>query len=896
MLRPRIPRAFRLDINRADLVDRDIDDEVMLHVELRAEQLVAEGWRPEDAMAEARRRFNPSWDEGIEQLRQSRHSREERFVMRERLGIFWHDLRYAVRGLRRAPRFGASAILTLALGLGATTVVFSVVDHVVLRPVPFESPGELVVIRERIGQIAHVYPTMAANASHFLQWRQECAGCEGVAAVRPTPMTLDGTGDPVRVNAVRASANLFPLLGARAARGRVFSEAEDLQGREAVVVLGDAFWRRQFGADPSIIGRTIDLDGRAWEVIGVMPPSFRLPPGDALGLHAKIPQQVDLYRPLALSPRERTTAGEFSYVVIARLRDGATVGEARAQIEGIQSEIAARHPDKMELSGIVTPLQDQVVGSAGRPMLLLLTAVGAVLLIVCVNLANLTLAHHALRGRESAVRIALGAGAGRIARLAIVESLLLSLIGGALGLVLAYWGLRAIVATAPATLPRIDEVAIDGRVFLVAALLSTLVGLFVGALPALRLTRTDPAEALRSGGRTATEGRGGGHRRGLFIAAQVALSTVLLMATGLLLASFVRVMGVDKGFAAERVLVLETSLPREGYGSAVRRQQFHEQALTELAALPGVTTVAAASAVPLQGEIQVDILSRENDPLPLLERPTANIRYISPGYFAAVGTPVLRGRAITADDRNRPVAVVSERTARTLWPGEDAIGKRVAPGSNDGIAEVVGVAADVRTSSMEQEGSLVVYVPYWQKAPFELAFLARTANAPGPVTASAREALRRVEPSVLLTNVRTMEGIVAEATAGRRFQIALLTIFAIMALVTASVGIFGVIAQSLARRSTEMGVRMALGAQPSDVHRMVLREGLTPVVLGLVIGAAATVALGRVFASLLFEVRPSDPMTLLAVSALLGLVAVVACIIPARRVTRTRLGTLLRAD
>ena len=896
MLRPTIRRIFRLPIERPDFIDRDVDDEVGLHIELRAEQLVAEGWPRADALAEARRRFSPSMDDAVRELRQVRHSQQEQVAMRERLGIIRQDLRHALRGLRRAPRFSASAILTLGLGLGAATVVFSVVDHVVLRPLPFQAPDELFVVRERIAQIAHQYPSMSANASHFLEWQRGCSACAGLAAVRPVATTLTGSGDPQRISALRASANLFPLLGVRPVHGRLFREEEDVPGRGAVIVLGHGFWRRQFGADPNVVGRTITIGGASAEIVGVLPAHFRIPPGDALGARAAIPQEVDVYRPLALTQRERTTPGEFSYVVIGRLRDGATLSQATAQLDAVQAEITANHPDGMQVTGLVAPLQQQVVGGAGRPMLLLLAAVASVLLIVCVNLANLTLAHNAGRSRESAVRIALGAGAVRIARLALAQSLMLSFAGGALGLVLAYWGLQAVVAAAPASLPRIDEVQLDLRVFVIAVMLAALVGLFIGALPALRLTRSNPADALRSGGRSVTEGRVGHRRRAMFIAAQVALSTVLLAATGLLLSSFLKVMGVERGFEADRVLLFDVALPPAGYALAEHRLQFHERALAELAALPGVTSVAAASAVPLEGESQVDILSLENDPVPLLERPTASIRYVSPGYFATVGTAVLRGRPIAPDDRGRRVVVVSERTAEALWPGEDALGKWVIPGSNDSTAEVIGIATDVRTSSLEQEGSLVVYLPYWQRAPGAITFLARTTTPPAAVAASARDVVRRADAGILVSGVRTMDDIISKATAGRRFQVTLLLIFAIMALVTASVGIFGVIAQSLASRSTEMGVRMALGARATDVHRIVLREGLTPTLIGLVVGVAMTVALGRVFGSLLFEVRPTDPATLLTVATLLALVAVVACVIPARRVTTARLANLLRTE
>jgi putative ABC transport system permease protein len=896
MLRPRIRRAFRLAIQRADLTERDVDAEIRFHVDMRVEQLVARGWAPVDAEQEARRRFHPSWDEAVRELRRSGHTREERLAMRERLDILWQDLRYAVRTLVRSARFSASAVLTLALGLGAATVVFSVVDHVVLRPLPFERPDELVVVRERIGEMAHVYPSLPANASHFLEWQRGCGACADMAAMAAAPSTLTSRGDPQRVGAVRASANLFALLGVRPILGRTYDADEDVPGRDAVVVLSETFWRRQFGADPSILGRSITLDGRSLLVVGVLPASFRLPAGQALGGPVGLPREIDAFQPLALTERQRATAGEYNYVVLARLHPSATVDEARAQIRAVQSGIAARARQPIDLGAFVVPMQEQVVGGAGRPMLLLLSAVGAVLLIVCVNLANLTLARNAGRGRESAVRIALGAGAGRIARLALAESLVLAFAGGALGLLLAHWGLRAVVATAPATLPRIEEVQLDGRVLAVAALLSLLVGLGVGALPARRLTRADPAESLRAGGRTATDGRRAGRRRGVFIAAQVALSTVLLVATGLLLSSFVRVLGVDKGFSANRVLVFDVSLPRAAYLQPERRTQFYERALRELAALPGVVGTATTTAVPLEGESQVDMLSVEHDQRPDVERPTANIRHVSPDYFAAVGTPVLRGRPFADSDRGRRVVLLSERAAHALWPGENPIGKFVVPGSNDPIAEVVGIAADVRTSTLEAEGSLVAYVPHWQRAPIELSLLVRTASEPGPLAASARAAVRGIDPSVLVTRVRTMEDVVADAAAMRRFQLALLLIFALMALVTASIGIYGVITQSLASRSGEIGVRLALGAQPADVHRLVLREGLAPVAAGLLAGVAAAMALGQAFRSLLFEVRPADPLTLVAVSALLALVAVVACIVPARRATASGLTTLLRLE
>lgn len=896
MLPPRVRRAFRLAIRRANWTEADVDAELRLHVDLRVEQLVARGWERAEAEAEARGRFGPSWDAAVRQLHRSGHAREERLAMREQLDAISYDVRYALRSLRRARRFTAAAVLTLALGLGATTVIFSMVDHVVLRSLPYADASRLVVVREVIGEIAHVYPTIPANASHFLEWRRGCTACEELAAVKRLSVTLIGAGDPQRLGAARVSANLFALLGASPALGRAFREEEDQPGRDRVVMLSDAFWRRQFGADPSIIGRVITLGDVPYEVVGVLPPTFSLPTGDALGPLVGLPREIDLYKPLALTQREATTHGEFDYAVIARLRPGATATRTRAQLDAIASAIAQRAPNKMTLRSAVVPMQEQVIGAVRRPLLLLLCAVGAVLLIVCVNLANLVLARNAGRQRESAVRAALGAGRARLTRLALAESVVLAVAGGALGFLLARWGVRALVALAPATLPRIGEVRLDGRVFGVAALLTLVVGLAVGAVPAFRLSRVDPGETLKGGGRTVTGGRAARRRRALFIAAQVGLSTVLLVATGLFLTSFVRVMRVDQGFQPARVLALDLALPRAAYASAERRSQFYDRALREVAALPSVATAAVTNAVPLEGESQVDVLSLERDPRPDTERPTANIRYVSPGYFGAVGTPVRRGRPFSEADRGRPVVVLSERAARALWPGEDPIGKRVVPGSNDPAAEVVGIAADVRTTSLEQEGSVMAYIPFWQQSPPEASLLVRTTGDPGAFTTAARAALRRVDPTVPVAKVRTMTQVVSAAVAARRFQLALLALFGLMALVTASIGIYGVISQSLASRTGEMGVRMALGARPGDVHRLVLREGLTPVALGLGVGIAGSLAVGRAIESLLFEVRPGDPLTIAGVSALLAVVAVVACAIPARRATAAGLATMLRLE
>jgi putative ABC transport system permease protein len=887
-----VRRVFRLAIRRREWTEADVDAELRLHVELRVDQLVAHGWSRTDAEAEARRRFGPSWDDAVHHLHRSGHAREERLAMRERLDSLWHDVRYTLRTLRRAPRFAVTAVLTLALGLGTTTVIYSLVDHVVLRPMAYAHPDRLVVVREMAAWAAGHHDNVPANASHFLEWTRSCSVCEGLAAIKSSRVTLVTNGDPQRLGAARVSTNLFPLLGVQPALGRGFAPEEEQLGRDGVVVLSDAFWHRQFGGDPSIVGRTILLNAKPVEVVGIMPPGFTLPSGNALGDLIGLPAPLDIYRPLALTEHERTTTGQYDYAVIARLRAGATVEQARAELDAIERRVAQREGEDSTITAAVIPLQQQVVGGAGRPLLLLLGAVGAVLLIVCVNLANLSLARHVTRQHESAIRVALGAGRRRIARLALVESLVIALGGGALGLLFAQWGLRALIAIAPASLPRVSEVQLDARVFGAALLLTIVVGILVGAIPAVREACTDPGEALKSGSRAATTGRHSARRRATFIAVQVAFTTVLLVAAGLFLTSFIRVLRVDRGFVTDRVLAADVAIPSTTYATPARVLQFYDRAAAEASAIPGVDGVAIASALPLEGETWINGISRPDAPEHHL---SANYRFVSPSYFSVVGTPVRRGHAFTDADRGRRLVVVSQHVARSLWPDESPIGQRLTIGWQQ-VAEVVGVVADVHTTSLEQEGSSLIYLPTWENPQWQAVVIVRTAGDPAAVATALRTALRRADPTVPVPKIRTMQQVVSSTVAARRFQLVLFGLFAFMALVTASIGIYGVISQSLAGRTREIGVRMALGAQPGDVHRLVLREGLTPVALGLIIGITGALLGGRIIASLLFEVRPGDPLTLLAVCILLGLVAVLACTIPARRATTMELATMLHPD
>ena len=797
------------------------------------------------------------------------------------------DFRYAVRTFARNPGFTAAAVISLAIGIGAATTIFSIVDHVVLQPLDFAHIDRLVVARLTIKELSKTYPTVPAGAMHFAEWQRRCTVCDGMAALKPLGLTLTGNGDAARLGAARVSASLFPLLGVRPELGRVFSKPENQPGHDREVIITDALWRSRFGADSSVIGRKITLNDESYVVIGVLPSTFRLPKGNELGDMLAFHPVTQVFIPLALTPFELASPGAFDYAVIIRLKPGVTLVQTRRQLDAIEAGIAQRLPDPMTIHSVLIPLQEQVVGTSRRALLLLLAAVGAVLMLVCVNIATLLLARHTDRLRESAIRVALGARRERLVRQALTECVLLSLIGGVLGVALAYWGLSALLAAAPASLPRLAEVHIDGGVLAVALTVSVATGVLFGILPALRFGDSNPADLISSGGRTNTESRQARRSRSILVSIQVALSTVVLIAAALFIASFANVMGVKKGFDSQRVLALDVVLPPVAYANPAQRMGYYQQALTRLQAIPGVTSAALTSALPLEGESFVDNVYSPGDARPVAERPLANLRFVSPRYFATMGTALRQGAAFTAADAQRAVAVVSQRTATALWPGADPIGRRIVASENGTLPEVVGVVADVETTSLEQVGSLVVYLPFSQWAPGAATILVRTTVDPAEITRAARATLSNLDPTIPVSNVRTMAQVVSANVAQRRFEVVLLTLFAAIALLTALIGIYGTTSYSVARRSNEIGIRMVLGAHAADIRALVLRDGLTPVAVGLAAGVVAAVMLGRVFRSMLFEVRPADPSMLLGVALLLAGAAVFACYVPARRATAT---------
>ncbi|HLM99195.1 MAG TPA: ABC transporter permease [Bryobacteraceae bacterium] len=805
-----------------------------------------------------------------------------------------NDLRYAFRALARDRGFAIVAILTLALGIGANTAIFSIVNSVLLRPLAYREPGQLVTIREVVPSLSHIYPTLPVNALHFDAWRKQCASFESLAEIGSGTLDLTGAGEPVQLHAALVSATLFHVLGVEPRMGRSFLEEEDQPGHDQSVVLTDSLWRNRLGADPSIVGKKIRLDGLPHTVVGVLPAWFRFPRTETLGASGALDVPADIFKPIAINLKDTSPEGEFNYNVIARLKHGATEARALAELNVVQAGIAKKLPEKLELKAKLEPLEEVVVGPARQGLLVLLSAVGAVLLIVCVNLANLLLARSAGRARESAIRTALGASRARLLRQALTESLLLAIAGGALGVVLAYWGLELLVKGAPLDLPRLDEVHLDGRVLTFALLISTITGLLFGILPAWRLSGASPQDALKAGSHTTTEGTRGTRLRGLLVSLEVGLSAVLLIAAGLLTTSFVRLMQVDKGFTTESVLAVDVALPDSKYDKQEQREQFYQRAVAGVESLPGVRSAAVINQLPLQGEMWVDIVWLPGDNRPMFERPFANMRFISPGYFKTLGIPLRRGRTFEQTDRGKKMAIISQRAAERLWPGQDPVGRQFGHNENE-MYQVAGVAADVRVS-LHQDPVLMVYLPYWDRARSNASLVVRTAMDSRAIAAAVRAEIWKIDPEVPVPAMRTMDQVVSDSVGQRRFQMSLLASFAAGALLLASLGIYGVVSYSVSRRRNEIGIRIALGARGGDVYRMVLRQGLAPVALGLIAGVAVALAAGRILSSLLFQVSPTDPFTIGAVTILLAAVAVVACSVPAVRAMRVEPMKALRYE
>jgi putative ABC transport system permease protein len=806
-----------------------------------------------------------------------------------------HDLRQAVRGMRSSPGATLTAVAALAIGIGANTAIFSVVDAVLLRPLPFAEPDRLFMVWQNDTN-RHTEREWVSPAN-FLDWRRDSRAFSSLAAFSESGFNLTGSGEPERLDGQRVSASLFPLLGVGAALGRSFLSEEDQAGAARVVILSDGLWRRRFGADPAIVGRSILLDGESVAVVGVMPPRFRFPG-----------EEDDLWVPLAFDGKEAARRRSLMLRVVGRLAPGVTAGEARAEMETIARRLERAYPEaNAGMGATLVGLQDQMVGDARAALYVLLAAVGAVLLIACANVASILMTRAAARGRDLAIRAALGASRARLVRQLLTESVLLALLGGALGILLALWGIDVLQAGIPADIPRFSRIGLDPRVLVFTLGVSLLTGLLFGVLPALGASRPDLNEALRDGVR-GTSGPARSRARAALVVAEVALALVLLIGAGLLIRSFANVRGLNPGFLPENLLTLRMDLPEKKYGDLGARSAFYREILDRVGGIPGVRDAGLVTFLPLTFVGGSFAFQVEGRPIPPAgQEPFTVYRVVSPGLFGAMGIPLLRGRTFTdADDVRTPlVAIIGDTMARQVFPGQDPVGRRILfgvgpQGPDAQWVTIVGVAGDVRQFDLDSDPRPAVYVPYAQETLFWFAprdLVVRAAGTePLALAAAVRATIRSVDPNQPISSVRTMDDVVSEASARRRFSALLLGVFAAAALILAAVGVYGVVACSVEQRTREIGIRMALGARRRQVFGLVVGQAARLALLGVALGLAGSLALTRLLGSLLFGVTPTDPLTFVLTALVLPTCAVVACLVPARRATRLDPMVALRCD
>ncbi|MET0626230.1 MAG: ABC transporter permease [Pyrinomonadaceae bacterium] len=796
------------------------------------------------------------------------------------------DVRFAARGLWKRPGFTAVAVVTLALGIGANTAIFTVIDAALLRSLPYRDPARLVHLWET--KRSRDFERREASYPDFLDWRAQGSDVfEGVAGYAPRQFTLALEGEATRVRGAAVTANFFDLLGVRAEAGRAFVAGEDEPGAAPSAVLGHGFWLRRFGGDRAVVGRKVTLDGAAFTVVGVLPADFQFA---RLG-------ETEVWTPLAVSPQVASRRYMHWLQVVARLKDGVDLEAAGARMAAVAADIEREDAGAHAGVGLrVVGLQEEFVGPVRPVLLVLLGAVGFVLLIACTNVANLLLARSASRRREMAIRAALGASRWRVVRQLLTESVLLSLAGGAAGLVLALWGVDLLVAAIPtaqlAQMPYLRGLSLDADVLLFAFGLSLLTGVLFGLTPALASTRTDLQESLKEGGRSSGS-RASARLRDLLVVSEVALALVLLVGAGLLLKSLAVMLKVDPGFDTRGLLTMRVALPPARYAEDAQAARFYEELLRRVSQLPGVRGAAATSNLPLAGDGGTgapQVLGRST---PASELTEAHMRTVSANYFEVMGIPVARGRAFgERDKRDAPPAVLVNKTfAERVFPGEDPVGRRLTfKWSGDGPPfEIVGVVGDEKVTSLDARTTPVVYFHNQQDADSSAALVVRAEGAdPAALAGAVREAARGLDPEVPVFAVQTLEQMVSgtRATFVRRYPAYLTGVFALVALLLALVGIYGVVSYAVAQRTREIAVRVALGARGRDVMRLVLRHGLGLALAGVAAGALGALALTRLIAGLLFGVSAADPVVYALVSLLLLAVALVASLVPARRATK----------
>jgi len=867
----------------------DVDDELSFHLEMRVRELVERGETPERARMLTLRRFG-EYEQFRDECIRIGERRRRRMALSEYVRELGQDIRYALRMLRRAPGFTAVAVATLALGIGATSTIYSVVDGVLLERLPFRDA-------ERLYDVRTLYPDGTAyslSAPDFMSVRSDIRVFESVEAVAGRTLALLGLGEPKEVRGALVSDGLFDLLGLRIALGRGFLREEHDPGRGRVAVLDHGFWQRELNGAADVQGRTLILGGEPYEVVGVLAPGAQLPTG---GRRSRL-NEAEIYAPLTYDSTFNATTpvarrSEFLRV-LARARPDAAATQASADLARLGTRLQADFPQtNAALTFTAVSLREVIIGDVRTPLLVLLGAVGFVLLVACANVANLVLARASARRSELAARAALGAGRGRLLRMLLTEAAVLGVAGGAAGLLIAYAGTRVLVAAQPADIPRLNDIGVDPGVVIFTLVVALVTGLVFGAFPALQSTGRGLMGALREG----TKG-GGGHRiRGGLIVAEMALAVVLLMGAGLLLRSFIALTRVDPGFEPERAIEMQISMQGQAYGTGTHVRGRVDELLTAIQSLPGVTAAAATTQLPLSGRGSILNFAVDNAPPP---PPDVNAEIgvvsITPDYFKAMAMPLRSGRAFQPSDvADAPaVAIVNEAAVRTWFGGEDPVGRRVTVGPAN--PEVVGVVADALHQDPSQPAFPELFRPYAQRTTRTVRIVVRAAGDPLALAPALRTTVHGLDPDLPIAGIAPLERLLSSSVARPRFYTSLLTLFAALGLTLAVTGVFGVMSYSIAQRSREITIRMALGARALQVAGMIVRHAMALAALGAALGIAAALALGRVLQSQLFGVQPIDPLTMIAVVLVLSASAALASYLPARRGASLDPATALRGD
>jgi putative ABC transport system permease protein len=858
---------------RRGRADREMDAELREHLELYADDLVRSGIPRDEALRRARLKFG-----GLEKTKEE---------CREAVGAniaetFVQDLKFGARSMLRSPGFTAIAVIALALGIGANAAIFSVVDAVLLRPLAYRDSSNLVTILH--------YESGPVSAANYLDWRQQAKSFEAMGATERHDVNLTNVDSPEHVDGLLLTQSILPMLGVQPLLGRWFAPGEDKQGADHEVILSYRFWQRRFGGESSAVGRTITLDGQSYTIIGVMPQGFQFAPFWAT--------KSELWMPLPFVAT--TDRNHNSLRVFARLAPGATIAQARAEFAGITARMEKQFPGTNS-NITVTPLKEKVVGNVEAPLTILLVAVGLVLLIACANVAHMLLARAAARQKEFAVRTAIGASRGRLVRQFLTENLLLSAMGGAAGLLLAFWGTRALVALSPAQLPRVDTVTLDSRAVLFLIVVTAICSVAFGLAPALQASSVNLGDTLKESGRGSSDGIRRNRLRSVLVVSEFALALLLLVGAGLLARSFSALRSVNPGFDPHHVLSMVVSVAGSAEAPQGAREVFYRSLLERVRALPGVESAGAINNLPLDGDLWGWGYLVEGKPAPApQDMPSAVYRVAAPGYFEAMRIPIIKGRPIReSDSLTAPhVVVVNEKFARDVWPGEDAIGKRLtfdtATDQHDWL-NVVGVSKNAAQGDWAAPVEPEVYLAAFQNTPFlgdthsyiaYITLVVRAKGDPAALTRAVKSTVWSFDKNLPISEVVTMDGVVAEANAEPRFEMMLLGIFAGVALALAAVGIYGVMSYSVSRRTHEIGIRVSLGASRTQVLLLVLRQGLVLAVVGLCIGIVGALMLSHLMSSLLYGIQPTDPVTFIGVGALLLLVAAAAVYFPARRAMR----------